>query len=322
MGSLATICVYGDPHLSSKNYGAHKNYPKESLELYGKIVEIAKKRNATHVIGLGDFTYGRFNTLEYRSKVEDMLSELNQITGNNHYSLMGNHDTATYGMTEYQYYIANGKIKAPKNFTIGNLHMTMVNYGELDTAELNIDNKNDKAVNVLLAHDYLKFKDTVLPHFGVGIDLDNFERLFGTDIILCGHIHKIMKFTGTIFKDGKGQSTGVYYPGCMMRPSYREGHMDDKGQIIIINVESTGEVSFEIEEFELPAIEESFSIEKINDRDEKKEAKENRVDISDIVKDLNEHDRSVGNPEDIINGLNVDEKYKSKAIELLKTAQG
>ena len=53
MGSLATICVYGDPHLSSKNYGAHKNYPKESLELYGKIVEIAKKRNATHVIGLG-----------------------------------------------------------------------------------------------------------------------------------------------------------------------------------------------------------------------------------------------------------------------------
>ena len=98
--------------------------------------------------------------------------------------------------------------------------------------------------------------------------------------------------------------------------------MDDKGQIIVINVENTGDVSFEIEEFDLPAIEESFSSEKINERDEKKEAKENRVDISDIVKDLNEHDRSVGNPEDIINGLNVDEKYKNKAIELLKTAQG
>ena len=54
-----------------------------------------------------------------------------------------------------------------------------------------------------------------------------------------------MKFTGTIFIDGKGQSTGVYYPGCMMRPSYREGHMDDKRQIIIKNVESTGEDSFE-----------------------------------------------------------------------------
>lgn len=323
MSNIATICVYSDPHLSSKNYGAHNNYPKESIELFEKIVNVAKDRKATHVMGLGDFTYGRFNTLEYRTKVEDLLNELNNLTHNNHYALEGNHDRATYGMTEYQYYIANGRIKPATNLTIGNLHISMVNYGKIKETEMNIDNEDVNAVNIVLAHDYLKFKDTLLPNFGKEIVLDNLENLFGTDILICGHVHKIMSFSGSICNGTTAHETKVLYPGCMMRPSYREGHMDTKGQIIVINVTDNGSIEFDIEEFDLPPIEESFNIEKIDERQEEKIEKESRVDISDIVKELNAHDRTAGNPEDIIEGLtSVDDKYKSKAIELLKLAQG
>ena len=55
----------------------------------------------------------------------------------------------------------------------------------------------------------------------------------------------------------------------------------------------------------------------------KKVEKAERVDISDVVKQLDSHDRNVGNPEDIIRGMkDVDDKYKNKAIDLLKTALG
>ena len=54
---------------------------------------------------------------------------------------------------------------------------------------------------------------------------------------------------------------------------------------------------------------------------ERKIEKSNRVDISDVVRQLDSHNRNVGNPEDIIAGMtDIPEKYKEKAIELLKAA--
>ena len=52
---------------------------------------------------------------------------------------------------------------------------------------------------------------------------------------------------------------------------------------------------------------------------DKQDIKNRRLDITDIVQQLNSHERIIGNPEDIIMGLSgVDERYKLKAIELLK----
>ena len=52
---------------------------------------------------------------------------------------------------------------------------------------------------------------------------------------------------------------------------------------------------------------------------EREQKKERSVDISDIVQRLDMHERNVGNPEDIIRNMEgIDEKYKDKAIELLK----
>ena len=318
---LGTVAIYGDIHLNSKNYGAHRDYAKESLEYFHKITETVKQYNVTHLIGCGDFSYGRFHSLEYRSAVEKELEEQLRLTNGNRYELQGNHDTAGYGMTERDYYLSKGLLKPSTNLSIGNLTITMVDYKKHEQTEpLIID--DDQHVNFIIAHDFFKFKDTRLPNFGDSIELDNFGKWFGADGLICGHVHKIMDFEGYIQKGELAHILKVYYPGCMTRPSYREGSMDLNGEIILLTVKDTG-VDFDIINIPLWSLEDSFNLAQKQKELEKKQAKEERVDISDIVKQLDLHDRNVGNPEDIILGMtDINEKYKNKAVDLLKMALG
>jgi hypothetical protein len=97
--------------------------------------------------------------------------------------------------------------------------------------------------------------------------------------------------------------------------------MDEVGQIIVITIYDNGELDFDIVEIPLWSLDNSFNLEIKEREKEIKQQKEERVDISDIVKQLDLHDRNVGNPEDIIaNMQGIDERYKNKAIDLLKSA--
>lgn len=317
---IAKIGVYGDIHLRDKNYGAHRDYPTESLEYFGKITEVTRKRELTHLIGLGDFSYGRFQDLSYRLKVEKELMEQYELVKGNRYELLGNHDLAGYGLVERDFYIARGLLKPSENLTIGNLNITMIDYDKHNETEVNIVDDNDH-INFILAHDFYKFKDTDVANFGAAIELDNFDRWFGADYLVCGHVHKIMGFKGSIIKDSMSHELFVHYLGCMTRPSYREGHMDDKGQMLILTLYDDGQLEYDIEDIELWDIEKSFNLAEKEKQKQKKEEKAERVDISDVVKQLDSHKRDVGNPEDIIKNMSgIDEKYKNKAIELLKSA--
>jgi hypothetical protein len=317
---LARIGIYGDMHLSSKNYGAHRDYPNESLEYFHKITETIQKRELTHLIGTGDFTFGRFHSLEYRLAVEKELQEQYSSLNGNRYELRGNHDDATYGLTERDYYVSKGFLKPSCNLNIGNLHITMVDYGKMEDTIPNIVD-DMSSINLLIIHDYVKFSTTQLPNFGKPFDLDNYTKWFGADYIACGHIHKDMEFDGNIVKDGMAHQAHVNYLGCMMRPAYRQGMMDEKGKILILTIFDDGQMDVDTEYIDLWSIEKSFNLEEKQKESVKKEEKAARVDISDIVKQLDTHDRNVGSPEEIINGLvGVDDKYKNKAIELLKSA--
>lgn len=320
MSVLAKIAVYGDIHLNSKNYGAHRNYPKESIEYFHGITETVKKYGVTHLIGCGDFSFGRFHSLEYRIAVEKELQEQYELTHGNRYELQGNHDTATYGFTERDFYVEKGLLKPSSNISIGNLNITMVDYGKhLDIQPNIID--DEQHLNFIIAHDFFKFKDSKIANFGKAIDLDDFDKWYGADCLICGHVHKIMQFDGYIRKDELVRQVKVYYPGCMTRPSYREGYMDEVGQIILITVDDVAGVSLDIIEIPLWKLEDSFNLEVKQHEKEVKQQKESRVDISDIVKQLDLHDRNVGNPEDIISSMSgIDDKYKNKAIGLLKQA--
>lgn len=318
MEPIGKILIYGDIHLSSKSYGMHRDYPNESLHYFKKISDIAENENVTHIIGTGDLTYGKFNTLEYRDAVEEELRRQYKQTNGNRYEVKGNHDSATNGMTEYEFYVKNGLIKKSCNIDIGNLHITMVDNSRVSFTEPNIVTGGNN-VNVIIAHDYLKFRDTRLPNFGAAIELDNISNWYGVDYIICGHIHKILAFKGKIFNNNYGHDVTVHYPGCMSRPAW-DDNLDETGQVDIIEVYSDGRIKIEVIEVELLDINQSFITEEIANRKEHVEEKENRVDISDIVKALDSHDSMVGNPEDIIMAMQVDERYKAKAIQLLKEA--
>lgn len=323
MSVVAKIGIIGDMHLCSKNYGGHSNYPKESIEYFTKISDLTEQLGLTHLIGTGDFTYGKFDKLEYREAIEIELERQNRATNGNRYEIEGNHDTATNGRTEYQYYVRRGLLKPATNLTLGSLTVTMLDYrksGIYTEEDMNIVTDGTK-LNAVIAHQYFRFKDTLMPNFGDAIELDDYKALYGTDFLICGHIHHAINFNGLIVKDGQGHRCIVQYMGCMMRPAYREGHMDDFGYMTVLTVHSDGKIDYDVQKIDLWKIEDSFNLDEKAVEMEKKAEKEARVDISDVVKQLDSHDRNIGNPEDIIRGMSgIDEKYKNKAVELLKNA--
>lgn len=311
----ARILIYGDLHLSSKNYGAHIDYPRESLHYFKEIANVAEREGATHVIGLGDFTFGRFHTLEYRISVEKVLDRLWKITEGRHYMLKGNHDSATYGMTEYEYYCKKGLLKPSENLSIGGINISMVDNGKYE--KMDIIPPEEGKTNVVLAHDYFKFKDTKLPNYGQAIELDEFSRWFGVDLLVCGHIHNFESFSGMVVDGYRARKMTVIYLGCMARPAYREGFMQDIGKLLMLDVDGE-KVEAGIIDVPLWALDESFNLEAKAREDEQSKS---LVDISDIVKRLDEHERNIGNPEDLIMSLeDIDIRYRKKAVELLQEA--
>ncbi len=316
--SKDVVIIYGDIHLSSKDYGAHKDYAKESLEYFTKLTELAENLGATYIIGAGDLTFSKFHNLEYRKAVEKLLERQYKLTNGNRYEVKGNHDTATNGMTEYEFYEQKGLIKHVERLDVQNVHFTLCDYGKIETIGINaVDSQND--INVLVAHEYLKFKDTKLPNFGTATEIDTMQKLYDIDYIVCGHIHKTMGFKGNIIKNNRAKEVFVYYPGCMSRPSYSDT-LETVGSVVVMTIED-GRLIYDKSDIPLWKIEDSFVMDEIQDREEKKTEKENRVDISDVVRQLDERDNDFGNPEDRIMGMQgIDERYKLKAIQLLKEA--
>lgn len=314
---IANVMAYGDIHLWSKNYGAHRNYPEETLYCFEEVVKFAEEHKVTHAIHLGDFSYGRFHTLEYRLAVEDKLARLYAYTNGNSYSLRGNHDYAGYGMTEYEYYITKGLMKPSTNLKLGIVNISMIDYKKhLETEILPV---SDDTISVVLTHDYFKFSDTKLPEYGNAILLDEFEQWFGVDYLICGHIHNYELFKGKVIKDSRSHDMVVCFPGCLSRPAYREGHMDEKGHIVLMTIFDDATMEIDFPEIPLWPLEKAFILEEKKIIEERKAVK--RVDVSDIVNTLNSHERTIGNPEDIIMAkTDIPLKYREKAIELLQRA--
>lgn len=314
---IAKILIYGDIHLCSKNYGGHNNYPQESLEYFSNITKTAKELGVTHIIGLGDFTFGRFNSLEYRKAVEAELIKQYELTNGNRYELKGNHDSATYGMTEYEYYVDKGLLKPSTNLQIGKLNLSMVNYGEIGTAQILPIEPNK--VNIALVHDYVKFSDTLMANYGNAIILDNLDKWFGIDFIIAGHIHERRLFDGCMIANAVSHKVFVHYLGCPCRPAYTGKSLPVDSSYAVLTIDDTGEVKYDIHVFELWPIEKSFNMAAMEAEREKRELK--HVDVSDIAANLSNHQRIVGNPEEVIMSIgDYDLEQRKAAIELLHRA--
>ena len=85
--------------------------------------------------------------------------------------LEGNHDSATYGMTEYQFYVQKGLLKRADNIVVENVNISMIDYGK--HLKMPIITPDKDMVNIVLAHDYFKFRNTQLPNYGNAIEWMN-----------------------------------------------------------------------------------------------------------------------------------------------------
>lgn len=310
---IARVMFSGDTHLSSKNYGGHNDYPKESLHYFTRLNEIAKENKVTHDIRLGDFSYSNFTDLQYRLNVEEQLKIANEQVKGNLYILKGNHDISSKGMTEYEFYLKRGWFKGAEHITINSININMLNYGEQFKP---IIKPSSNTVDIVVGHDYYKFNDTQLPNYGNAIIINDKTEWFGVDLILLGHIHNYHKFKGLIVKDNVGHPTVVEYLNCPCRPSYTED-LDKDWHIFFLSIYADGTTS--VEEYTEPLlnIDECFNFDKMNT--EKISNMQKKVDISDIIQRVGGYTSAIGDPEVIIRSMeDVEEKYKEKALELLK----
>lgn len=315
---MARFMFTGDDHFSSNNRGQHRNYSNEVLYYQKKLLELAQQYGVTHWIKLGDLSYGKFNSLEYRNQVDDILNKQREIVHGNFWIIKGNHDTASNGMTEYEYYLQKGFFKSKENFVIGNLSLSMTNYGktkeQFESQEVNIV---PGKTNIILTHGYFSFKGTDL-NLGNPIYLDDMEQWFGASYIICGHIHQRFLLEGSIVKGDRANKCYVHYLPCLSRPAYFKENNATEGSIVILDVFDD---KCEYHELPIPLLPlgESFDIEAIMADQEHKDRV--HIEISDIVENLQKHERTIGNPEDIIMAkTELPIKYREKAIELLKSA--
>lgn len=315
---LAKVLISGDDHLKCKNHGQHVDYAKESLYYFKYLGDYCRDNGITHWIGLGDLTYGKFTSLEYRDKVEEELLRQNQILNGNRWIIKGNHDEASYGMTEYEYYLKKGYFKGSELLQIGRLNINMVDYGKYNETPVLVESNKQ---NMLLTHGYFAFKGGKYD-FGQPVLLDDMENWFGCNYIICGHIHSRMALEGYInHSNGQACKTRVDFLPCLSRPAYFVSGNPEYGQVIVLTVYENY-INLEEVQIKLLPLEESFNLERIKEEQQKKMALTgHKVDLKDIVNQLASYDYTYANPEDIIMSQEgVSDQVKKKACEYLKSA--
>lgn len=320
---LAKILLSGDDHLKSKNHGQHIDYASESFHYFKSLGDFCEENNVTHWIGLGDLTYGRFNSLEYRDQVEEEFQRQNRILNGNRWIIKGNHDSASYGMTEYEYFLKKGYFKGSQILQIGNLNLSMVDFGKYNETDVLIEDDPNKK-NIILTHGYFAFKGGKY-NFGEPVILNDMHNWSGAELIICGHIHTKAVLNGVINDaTGTGHATTVIYLPCLSRPAYMQAGNPEVGEVMLINVYEHL-IECNIVELKLLPLEESFNLEKIKEEQAKKEAAiGKRVNIKDIVEELSafkDGNLFSQNPEDeIMANKEIPLAVKNKACEYLKLA--
>lgn len=181
---ISRILITGDIHLGSRNQGYHKDYASYSLSVFKDITSLVESENITHLIGTGDFSNSLFN-LNYKIEIDKELKKQNDLTQGNRYEIKGNHDMSIKGLTEYEYYLANGVLKQTDYLQFNSFDLYMANYGELDKVKV----KDPSKKNILICHDYILFDNHEYTKYGTPYVYEELPNLESFDTIIAGHIH-------------------------------------------------------------------------------------------------------------------------------------
>lgn len=225
------ILIIGDLHLFDGKVSTHINYEKESLEVFEGIVDgcaeikknYCKPDEPFYICFSGDLSGAlsakRFQSLTFRAEICKLIYRANEITNNNVYSIIGNHDYSATDMTELMFFVELGLIKLLDVIDIeqDNVRLIGVNYGDLDRQ---FDTK-EGALNVAVIHDNVAFKDINMGFYKGNYQfVEDKKSLSAVDVIYAGHIHNPTNFyTKEIYE---GKPINLMYLGCPLRPAYEK----------------------------------------------------------------------------------------------------
>lgn len=225
------VIILGDLHLFDGKVSTHVNYEKESLDVFEGIVDgcaeikkqYCKEGEPFYILMTGDLSGAlsakRFQSLAFRAEICKLLLRANEVTNNNVYSIMGNHDYSATDMTELMFFVELGLIKLLDVLDIeeDKARMIGVNYGDLDK-EFDI---REGVLNVALIHDNVAFKDINMGFYKGNYEyVEDKKCLSKVDVIFAGHIHTPTNFfTKEIYE---GKPINLMYLGCPLRPSYEK----------------------------------------------------------------------------------------------------
>lgn len=286
------VLVVGDPHISDKFKGKHKDYLSNCFYCMDKITETIKEEGITHLIVLGDWIGIGQNekNLSERGvllKVIQLLQLWNKLTNNNVYSIKGNHDIGSK-LTDYELFESLGLLQNPKTLDFPSTRVHMFNYGEEQRAIEIAENK----YNVGCFHANLLIEGlTTWYRGGEGVELSTLENLYGMDLALAGHIHNPSpKKVQTSIRD---REIELFYPGNMTRPKYEPNLWEHAyGVLLTIGEEET---TREVVVYDLKPVSEVFTT--TFDEVEVKDGTEPIFDIealTDVLNELNKYNIGTG----------------------------
>lgn len=316
---IAKIMIEGDKHFCSKNYGGHRDYANEVVAYDKMVLNLIEKEGITHYINCGDFSYGRFHTLEYRGIIDELLAKRKELLGNNVWFIRGNHDKESSGKTEYEYYLEKGAFRGAETLDFGigtaggGLHIEMKNYGEIGTFTA-----VQGASNILIGHGLYTSKDDDMNDFGKpNVNLDECEAWKDVDLIFTGHIHTEHFLKTKVC----GKDIAIHYLPCLARPSYMRDGMPAYASIDIITVYDD-KVDVERYQMELLPLDVSFDLEAIKRKDAETDEKERvAVDVKEVAQRMEQHVMEASDPVAVIeHAVDIPEEVKTIAVELLKEA--
>lgn len=322
MRELNKVILFGDTHFDDTFTGTHIDYKASSLRLLEHLTGIVEKEKPDAVIFMGDFIGVHRKNIKSRAyllEIVKFLQNLNDLTGNNIYSLLGNHDMGGTTITDTALMVELGLLKNPSFLDIPNsshkspVRFHFVNYG----AEYEPITKIEKGSNVILGHNDFAFNfETLYDKNRGGVVLANHTTWEGVELIISGHIHMP---SHQIVSGRIGDSVAnLFYVGSPARVSRGEKYQDC--WYVVFEVDEN-KSNYEAKEVGLWPFEEEFEPEIEKTEDEKEKILRVKA-LRGIIQELNESKLLYGSLLDQIDKVPmVDIKVKKRAKEILQRVQ-
>lgn len=217
------VLIIGDLHISDAYVGNHKDYWGECVEIISKVTSIIQDKGVTHLILTGDLVGLREKNFKQRASLMVFMMALkkwNELTNNNVYTLIGNHDISGK-TTDFELIESLGLVKTTRSLDshfvdIGVARFHLIDYGnENETVPIR-EGAGVSNVGITHADIQITGKTTWWYPSNVRFELSTMQNWKGIEMIVAGHIHNPSpKMLST---DIDGKVVNLFYVGCPTRP--------------------------------------------------------------------------------------------------------